>query len=165
MATNKSKQANNETIVIGLIVAVLVGWIVGFAVGNSLAKSDASKTDSMESTSEMAEYDGETTVKIKAQKDTMGGYNVQIITTGFEFTPENAGLENVEGQGHAHVYVDGEKVGRAYGEWYHIPELEMGEHTIKVSLNSNDHTPITVDGQEVQATVVVTEDGHTDHTH
>ena len=36
------------------------------------------------------------------------------------FAPENVNQADVDGQGHAHIYVDGEKVSRVYGERFHL---------------------------------------------
>ena len=46
----------------------------------------------------------------------------------------------VYGEGHAHVYVDDYLLSRAYSEWYHLPNLKPGTHTVYVTLNGNDHT-------------------------
>lgn len=78
---------------------------------------------------------------INPLKDTMGSYNVQILTNNFKFTPENVGKEVVQNTGHAHVYVNNIKVGRAYGEWFNIPDsyFTSGTNTISVTLNANNH--------------------------
>ena len=59
-------------------------------------------------------------VEVTAEVDPIDGINVHIIPTGFVFAPERVNQADVDGEGHAHVYVDGEKVGRAYGEWFHL---------------------------------------------
>ncbi|WP_369682774.1 hypothetical protein [Roseovarius sp. M141] len=56
------------------------------------------------------------------------------------------GLVDVPGEGHAHVYVNGEKLGRLYGAWMHLPRLPPGEVIVLVTLNSNTHGPLAVDG-------------------
>lgn len=78
------------------------------------------------------------TVKIHSKKDLMGGYNLHFQTTNFKFTPENAGDKDKPNEGHAHLYVDGKKVARVYGEWFHL-DLPKGNHEVKVSLNTNSH--------------------------
>ena len=50
------------------------------------------------------------------------------------------------GTGHAHVYINGVKLGRLYGHWMHLTGLKAGEHTIKVTLNSNDHQDYALNG-------------------
>jgi hypothetical protein len=106
---------------------------------------------------EAHEVDAESAPKISllVEKDEIGGFNVQIITENFTWAPENASEEHVPGEGHAHIYVDGAKVGRVYSSWYHLNvsslNLEPGSHEVEVSLNSNDHGPYTVNGEEVRA--------------
>lgn len=94
------------------------------------------------------------TVTVEATPDAMSGVNLHVVTTGFTWAPEHASGEHVAGEGHAHVYVDGEKVGRLYGEWMHLP-LEPGEHEIEVTLNGNDHQSYAIDGAPVSGTAVV----------
>jgi len=60
-------------------------------------------------------------------------------------------VTDVDGEGHAHVYVDGEKVGRAYGEWFHLKGVAPGDREIRVTLQTNGHSEYAVDGQPVQA--------------
>ena len=74
---------------------------------------------------------------------------------GFIFTPENASGENVMGEGHAHIYVDGVKLGRVYSNWYHLGGLSSGTREVKVNLNTNDHHAYGVEGVEVSATATV----------
>jgi hypothetical protein len=91
---------------------------------------------------------------LSATPDPLMGVNVVVETTGFRWAPERASGDHVDGEGHAHLYVDGEKVGRVYGEWLHL-QLEPGAHEIRVTLNGNDHRDYLVDGEPVEATVTV----------
>lgn len=90
-------------------------------------------------------------VEVTAEVDPIDGINVHIIPTGFVFAPERVNQADVDGEGHAHVYVDGEKVGRAYGEWFHLKGVSPGEREISVTLQTNGHSEYAVDGQPVQA--------------
>lgn len=95
-------------------------------------------------------------IKLAVSADPMAGYNLHVMTQNFAFSPENASLENVAGEGHAHIYVNGDKLGRLYGPWFHIDSLPQGDAVIKVTLNTNDHRPITVDGVAVSAAQTLT---------
>lgn len=95
------------------------------------------------------------TIALTAEPDSKSGVNLRIETTGFTFAPERASTEHVAGEGHAHVYVDGEKHGRVYGEWYHLDGIEPGEHEISVDLNANSHAPLLVDGEKIEDSVTV----------
>jgi hypothetical protein len=96
-------------------------------------------------------------VQIEALQDPKSGWNLQVETTNFRFAPENASTDNVWGEGHAHLYIDDVKVGRVYTEWYHIDGLEIGDHTVRVTLNTNNHMDLAVDGEMVQDSVTITE--------
>ena len=89
------------------------------------------------------------TVDIQVSKDPKAGFNVKINTTNFTFSPEHASTEHIVGEGHAHLYVNGVKIGRVYSEWVHVEIAEPGIHEIKVTLNGNDHSPFMVDGVEI----------------
>jgi hypothetical protein len=97
------------------------------------------------------------TLALEVAKDAVGGWNVRLVTEHFRFAPERASENHVMGEGHAHINVDGKKVGRIYGEWYHLGALPEGEHVISVSLATNDHKEYRVSGEAVQAETVVTE--------
>jgi len=58
-------------------------------------------------------------------------------------------MAHVPSEGHAHLYIDGKKVTRLYGEWYHIPSLSPGTHKITVTLNANSHEDLMVKGKVV----------------
>ena len=90
-------------------------------------------------------------VEVTAEVDPIDGINVHIIPTGFVFAPERVNQADVDGEGHAHIYVDGEKVGRAYGEWFHLKGVAPGDREIRVTLQTNGHSEYAVDGQTVQA--------------
>ena len=90
-------------------------------------------------------------VNIDLTPDPMTGYNLHVRTRNFTFAPASASLADVPGEGHAHVYVNGVKLGRLYGDWMHIASLPEGEVTVEVTLNSNDHRPLAVAGQPITA--------------
>ncbi|QFT58398.1 hypothetical protein FIU94_06120 [Sulfitobacter sp. THAF37] len=94
-------------------------------------------------------------LKITVEPDPMAGYNLHVMVENFEFSPENASRDHQPGQGHAHVYANGVKLGRIYGPWVHLDDLPEGEVEIAVTLNSNDHHPLMVDGDRVSARTVV----------
>ena len=93
------------------------------------------------------------TVKLYLLKDPMSGWNVNILTENFRFAPENVSRNNIPGEGHAHLYVDGVKVNRVYGPWYFIGPLSSGKHSVKVTISSNDHQNLTVDNVLISDTV------------
>lgn len=90
--------------------------------------------------------------------DAMDGYNVQILTQNFEFTPAAINTDVVPNQGHAHIYINGQKIARVYGHWYHLPSALFTQEVsaVTVSLNANDHgTWALPDGSLIISTVPV----------
>ena len=103
-------------------------------------------------------------LKVGAAAEDEGGVNLYLLTSGWTWSPENVNNRHVPGEGHAHIYVDGEKVGRAFGPYHYLSGLEPGERHIRVTLNSNDHSALTYEGQLVEASTKVTVARH-DHDH
>ncbi|MGJ8617978.1 MAG: hypothetical protein ACSHWS_14145 [Sulfitobacter sp.] len=95
-------------------------------------------------------------VSMMLMPDAMTGYNLHVMVDNFVFSPEGASLADVPGEGHAHVYVNGKKLSRLYGEWMHIASLPKGEVTVEVTLNSNDHRPLAIDGAPISANTTLT---------
>ncbi len=94
-------------------------------------------------------------VTLSVTSDVLGGYLINLEVQNFTFAPQNVGLDHVDGEGHAHLYVNGEKVARLYGEWFYLNTLPTGENTLTVTLNSNTHAPLHIDGAPISANVVV----------
>lgn len=90
-------------------------------------------------------------ISIMVMPDPMAGHNLHVMTKNFTFSPEHASGVHVAGEGHAHVYVNGEKLGRLYGAWFHLDALPKGEVEVKVTLNANDHSPLAVGGTLILA--------------
>lgn len=95
-------------------------------------------------------------LSVMIMPDPMAGYNLHVMTENFAFSPERASLANVTGEGHAHVYINGDKLGRLYSPWLHLDGLPKGEVEVKVTLNTNDHRPLAVNGIPVSATQMLT---------
>jgi hypothetical protein len=106
---------------------------------------------------EIAEGEPVPTIEISVIKDPMKGWSLRTETTNFEFAPELASTPHKPGVGHGHLYVNGKKVTRLYSEWYFLGDLPPGKNVIRVTLNSNDHNDLAVDGKviEDQATVEI----------
>jgi hypothetical protein len=94
-------------------------------------------------------------LSIMVMADPMAGYNLHVMADNFAFSPENASLDHIAGEGHAHVYVNGVKLARLYGNWMHLDALPAGEVTIEVTLNSNDHRPLAVNGTNIMASATL----------
>lgn len=94
-------------------------------------------------------------LKLELHRDPSSGWNLHLITRNFAFAPENASGAHVPGQGHAHVYVNGVKLGRYYGPWLHLDNLPLGEVRVRVTLNANDHRVLQVGGERLSETLTI----------
>jgi len=47
-------------------------------------------------------------IELGVYEDPMAGHNLHISLTNFELAPQHASTEHVEGEGHMHLYVDGQ---------------------------------------------------------
>jgi hypothetical protein len=96
-------------------------------------------------------------VDIEMTKDVKDGYNLHIKTENFTFTPENVNTQNIDNQGHAHIFINDKKLTRVYGNWYYISsdKLKEGQNKIEVTLNANNHSELTIDGKHISATKIV----------
>ena len=94
-------------------------------------------------------------VSVRILEDPSGGWLLHSVPTNFRLAPENVSTEHIDGEGHMHLYVDGVKVMRLYGEWHEMPPLAAGVHEIRVELSSNDHSAMAIDGTIVDDTVTL----------
>lgn len=97
-------------------------------------------------------------VELEVTEDPWGtGWTVEVVTGDFEFAPERLGELRPQ-EGHARLYLDGEKIDRIYSPWYALPasEVPAGEHELSVTLNANDdHAVWAVDGEPVEASTTL----------
>ncbi|OLO40978.1 hypothetical protein BTR23_04670 [Alkalihalophilus pseudofirmus] len=63
---------------------------------------------------------------------------VECVIDQFTFAKEKAGKNHVDGEGHLHLFVDGQKVDSIYQAAFIIKGLPSGEHSIKLELVKND---------------------------
>ncbi len=92
------------------------------------------------------------TIAIEITEDPVEGWNLRLLTTDFRMAPERVSTAHVDGEGHAHLYIDGVRVSRVYGQWHHIGALAAGDHEVRVELSSNDHSTLAVGGDKIDAT-------------
>ena len=106
------------------------------------------------------------TIEIDVSEDRVEGWNLRIITTDFEIVPENVSTAHIDGEGHMHLYIDGEKVSRLYGEWHYISEhtTGAGRHDVRVELSSNNHSALAVNGRIIDATAEIFQDRRTNQS-
>jgi hypothetical protein len=93
---------------------------------------------------------------IEVEEDPKSGYNALIAVDGMTLSAENVNGDHVDGEGHLHLYVNGQKVGRLYGNATHIPALPVGEVEITVGAFTNDHSAYVIDGEPIEASTSIT---------
>ncbi|MBF2049232.1 MAG: hypothetical protein EDM05_054595 [Leptolyngbya sp. IPPAS B-1204] len=96
------------------------------------------------------------TVNLIVHPDSRRGWNLEVQVTNFRFAPERVNqASSSTNEGHAHLYVNGVKQTRLYGNWYYLESLPPGKHQITVSLNANGHEALMYNGQPIQATAAI----------
>ncbi|MGB5901106.1 MAG: hypothetical protein WBG66_23145 [Geitlerinemataceae cyanobacterium] len=105
----------------------------------------------------MAIPDGQPVPSVKSivHTDPMQGWNLELQVENFQFAPEHLDQPSTTTEGHAHIYVNGIKIARLYGNWYHLPELPPGVNEVTVSLNTNGHETLMFNGEPIQDTVTI----------
>ncbi|WP_394298631.1 hypothetical protein [Streptomyces lavendulae] len=108
-------------------------------------------------------------VGLTVRPDSEDGWNLRLALTAFRFTPDSTGGAALPGAGHAHLELDGHKLARVYGPWFHLPAAQVpeGAHTLTVRLYADDHTAWAVAGKPVEASVPLTAGppGQAPHSH
>ncbi len=90
------------------------------------------------------------TVDLTVHPDPMRGWNLEVQVANFEFAPEELGQASRPTAGHAHLYINGEKITRLYGTWYYLDGLAPGRHNVTVSLNTNGHEALAHNGVPIE---------------
>ncbi|MFF3863532.1 hypothetical protein [Streptomyces sp. NPDC002209] len=113
--------------------------------------------------------EGAPEVQLAARPDSEDGWNLQLTVKNFRFTPDSTGGAALPGAGHAHLELDGRKLARLYGPWFHLPAAQVpeGAHTLTVRLYADDHTAWAVTGKPIEGTapLTATAPGQTGHSH
>lgn len=126
-----------------------------FTHGENSTEQEDKHSHSHETPIDLTETSWNPLVQFTATPDPVSGWNIQIQTKNFRFSPENSGGEHIEGEGHAHLYIDDIKVARLYGNWFHLASLPSGSHELRIALTSNDHHPLVKDGLKAESVVTV----------
>lgn len=159
---------------IWILVAIAVGFVSGMGASIPLqSKTSADAVPKLAQSGAEPSHDGRhtghdhgkilslpagptaPTLDFELLKDAVGGWNLHIKTTHFDFSPETVNAANEAGRGHAHIYVNGKKLARVYGSWFHIAKLPDGPYKLNVTLNANDHGTLAVAGKPLSVTKTI----------
>jgi hypothetical protein len=97
-------------------------------------------------------------VLLTLESDGSEGRVLAIDAPGFTFTPASV-TEPVAGEGHAHLYVDGELLTMIYRHSYVLPQLPPDARVLTVTLSTNDHLEYAVDGVPIAASIELVSPG------
>jgi hypothetical protein len=106
-------------------------------------------------------------LSLQLSEDAMSGYNLKLQTQRYVLTPPPAGLGMAQLMGaaidersgyltgHAHLYINGEKIQRVYGSDVHLPAslFKAGINSISLTLNNHGHMYWTIDDKKVVSTL------------
>lgn len=95
------------------------------------------------------------TLDIEVIEDKKSGWNVYVELAGMVIDPTMGADNHVDGVGHLHLYVNGEKASRLYGTATHIESLPHGEVEVMVALYNNLHKPYVHNGDTLSASALV----------
>ena len=157
----------NHTFIAGIIMGIVgigAGYFFGYDIGaqralgqHTMQEGHAMTTDTVTvHTHERMEAPSPIpTIALEVVQDPKSGYNAHITLTNFVFAPEHASAGFVPGEGHAHIYVNGIKINRVYGEWYYLGTLQKGTNEVVVRISTNDHKELTYQGSPIEAKAFV----------
>ena len=91
-------------------------------------------------------------------RPTETGWIAEIAVEHFIFSEELQDGDHVPGHGHGHIYVGGMKLGRVFSDSFAIGPLPPGTHTVRVTLNTNDHRAYAVEGEAIEALATIAVD-------
>ena len=138
-----------------LTLLVLIPWYTRAAAKQYEIAMENKVEDPHDVKIETAGLSSIPSVELTIEKDGHSGWNVFLATENFEFAPEDCGDEHMMGYGHAHLYLNEQKIARLYSPWYHVGDLAPGTYEFKVSLNANNHGLYTYNGQAISALATV----------
>ena len=106
---------------------------------------------------EVADAEPTPSMRIHMNADSMDGFNIFLETQNFRFTPRSVDTLPVANEGHAHLYVNGEKVARMYSPWHHLSRklLRDGINRLEVEFSTNDHSVWALAGVPIGADVLI----------
>lgn len=78
------------------------------------------------------------------------GFDINLALNNFTFVRAADDATHVPNEGHAHVYLNGLKLGRLYETQYKLGALLPGDYVLRVALNTHDHRPYVANASPVE---------------
>jgi hypothetical protein len=120
------------------------------AENGSMAEAPAHDDDGLGGETHLVDVGHHPAVSIRVAEGAQG-WVVEIETTEFTIVADGADIADPSREGHAHVYVDGLKIGRAYASPFPLGQLSADQHTVRVELSTYDHQVLTKNNAPVDA--------------
>lgn len=122
-----------------------------------------SHSDSKESIYNYSDHDTLPSVDLSATQED-GAWMLNLKTANFKFSKDAVDKDHVDGEGHAHLYVNDKKIARIYSETYELKDVKAGDK-IKVTLNTNDHREYAHHDKVIHDEVTLSTNEHDEHHH
>ncbi|MGI9585379.1 MAG: hypothetical protein ACR2N7_07285 [Acidimicrobiia bacterium] len=124
-------------------------------MSDAVAHDDHSHDHDAEST-QLREWAGSPVPTVELSLDDSMGHTMLVIEAdGFTFTSA-AVTDPVDGEGHAHLYVDGKLLTMIYKPDFRIPDdVSGGMHELIVTLSTNDHLEYASSGEPIGAAIMI----------
>lgn len=84
-----------------------------------------------------------------------GGWLVEIEPTNFIVRTECSTEQRDILEGHAHLYINGQKIGTMFSHWHYVTAMPPGLNVVTVTLNTAQHRALTMDGRVIGASMIV----------
>ena len=138
-----------------LLIGVFFGTGLGFllAAPSNPSHDHASHDHSIMHDALIDAGDPAPTITLLLTPEDGGGANLHMMTKNFRFAPKAVNGPHQPGEGHAHIYIDGTKIDRAYSPWVHIGDIPDDAQMLTVTLNANDHSALATGDQPITATI------------
>jgi hypothetical protein len=109
-------------------------------------------------------------LSLRLSKDTMSGYNLHLQIQHYRLIPPPSDIVSMDdlmsatvdkktgfAEGHAHLYINGIKIQRVYGQDVHLPEkhFKQGINTVSVTLNNHGHMYWTISDKKIVSTLYI----------
>jgi hypothetical protein len=137
---------------IGIVILMIVSLLVGCGqadetkkdMGYKVKSTETAMGEQMSLTFRTPERD-QPTLKLSV-KTVKGSAEIRLITENFTFAPEKTNQKPLYGEGHAHLWLNGEvKHLTVTGQEVKLSGLAPGEYEVKVALHHNNHQPYEVE--------------------
>ena len=77
------------------------------------------------------------------------GFHLKLEVEDFSFVLAPDGTQHIQNEGHAHVYLNGLKLGRLYEKNFALGAIPPDKYELKIALNTNDHRPYVNNGEAI----------------